>query len=101
MKLNSNEFDEEPFENIVFVSEQLEKEIVERQRELYRSAAFSHWLRGTTKRNFNDFCTMLGLIENKNGKLTEKQKDKIRKKADAIADKIMKAQRKGKYAKAV
>lgn len=85
----------------MFIANQIEIEHVERQTENYRVAAFNYWLQGKTKQNFEQYCITLGLNKKKSVVLTAKQKEKFRKKADDIADKIMRAQGKGKYSEKI
>ncbi|MBN1604624.1 MAG: hypothetical protein JW915_23650 [Chitinispirillaceae bacterium] len=92
LKLNSSEFDDTDFEHVVFISEQIEIENVERQTETYKSAAYNHWLTGAVKKEFNAYCIELGLSPKKSKKMSKRQKEKKIKRADELAEKIMKAE---------
>lgn len=93
----SSEFDEQLFEHVLFIANQIEIENVERQRELLRSTVYSYCLQINKVNKFNELCKSLGLIEKKNAKLTEKQKEKLRKKGLEKAERIMKADKAGIY----
>lgn len=60
------------------------------------SSAYTAWLTtNTKKKQFNDYLKMLGLAE-KPDKLSEDQKQTLQKRADELAERILKADNKRK-----
>ena len=60
------------------------------------ASAFLAWLTtNTKKKRFNDYAKMLGLVE-KSEPITEEQKQMLQERADNLAERILKADKKRK-----
>lgn len=81
------------FEHIVFVADELARQKVEREKQMFQVAAFNRWLTGNVKaKRFDEYLASLGLGE-KPQKISKQEREEEIAKANSVADKIIAADR--------